>query len=176
MASKKELIEAQSFARRRLVTAFTSGASGTKETEPIRPLRGVVAGVVLTALVVVVGLVLGFVKKGLPDGWDNNHLVIAQDTGARYVTVDGVLYPVLNTASARLLLPAGQSAPVVTSSSQLRNTPLGHTVGIVGAPDQLPVPGSLVNTGWAACLDDDGTPTITVSAQPAARLSASALV
>ncbi|MCL2467810.1 MAG: type VII secretion protein EccB [Micrococcales bacterium] len=178
MANKKELIDAQSFARRRVVTAFTSGAAGSKEMEPIRPLRGVVAGVVLTVLVVVVGLVLGFVKKGLPDGWQDNHLVIAQDTGARYVTVDGVLYPVLNTASARLLLPAGQSAatPVVTTSSQLRGTPLGHPVGIVGAPDQLPEPGSLVNTGWAACLDDAGTPTVTVSARPPARTSTAALV
>lgn len=129
-------------------------------------MRGIVAGVALTVLVVLVGLILGFIRKGLPEGWEDNHLVIAQDTGARYVTVDGVLYPVLNTASARLLLPAEADAPVVTKSSQLRDVPLGRAVGIVGAPDQLPKPDALINTGWAACLDDAGTPTVTVGTGP----------
>ncbi|MCL2091336.1 MAG: type VII secretion protein EccB [Micrococcales bacterium] len=168
MANKKELIDAQSFARQRLVTAFTSGAGGNKEMEPARPLRGLVAGLALTVLVVLIGLILGFMRKGLPAGWEDNHLVLAQDTGARYVTVDGVLYPVLNTASARLLLPADGAKPVVTSSSQLRDVPLGHAVGIVGAPDQLPDPGALVNTGWAACLDEAGAPTVTVGSTTSA--------
>ncbi len=178
MANKKELIDAQAFARRRLVTAFTSGAGGTKEMEPARPMRGVAAGLALTVLVVLVGLVLGFMRKGLPEGWEDNHLVIAQDTGARYLTVDGVLYPVLNTASARLMLPAGDAgAPVVTTSSQLRDVPLGHAVGIVGAPDQLPDPDALINTGWAACLDQAGDPTVTVStSDSAAEASEDAMV
>lgn len=176
MANKKELIDAQSFARRRLVTAFTSGAGDTKEMEPARPMRGVAAGLALTVLVVLVGLILGYVRKGLPEGWEDNHLVLAQDTGARYVTVDGVLYPVLNTASARLLLPADGAKPVVTTSGQLRGTPLGHPVGIVGAPDQLPTPAALVNTGWAACLDEAGAPTVTISTTSTAVASGNALV
>jgi len=176
MASKKELIEAQSFSRRRLVTAFTSGAVGNKEMEPARPMGPVVAGLALAVLVIVVGVVVGFLHKGSPSGWENNHLVIAQDTGARYVSVDGTLYPVLNTASARLLVPAGQLQVFTTTSGQLKDAPLGHTVGIVGAPDQLPDPHTLINTGWTACLDDSGAPGVTVSTKPPATVAPDAAV
>ena len=45
MATKKDLVEAYSFSRRRLVTAFLSGAPGGREVEPSRPGRTVVGGV-----------------------------------------------------------------------------------------------------------------------------------
>ncbi|MFC8191282.1 type VII secretion protein EccB [Cellulomonas sp. NPDC057328] len=161
MASKKDLIEAQTFSRRRLLTAFTSGAPGGKELEPTKPMRGVVAGLALTALVVVGGLFYGFLRPGLPAGWDNNRLVVAEDTGARYVSVGGTLHPVTNTTSARLIVPAGEFDVVTTSAERLADAPLGQPVGIVGAPDQLPPADRLLATGWAACLvlPDGGTAT-----------------
>ncbi|QGQ19964.1 type VII secretion protein EccB [Cellulomonas sp. JZ18] len=172
MASKKDLIEAQTFSRRRLLTAFTSGAPGGKELEPAKPLRGVVAGLALTALVVVGGLFYGFLRPGLPTGWDNNRLVVAEDTGARYVSVAGTLHPVANATSARLIVPAGEFDVITTNAQRLADAPLGQPVGIVGAPDQLPPADRLLGTGWAACLvlDDaeDGP------AQVATTLSATA--
>ena len=42
MATKKDLVEAYSFSRRRLVTAFVSGAPGGREVEPARPGRSIV--------------------------------------------------------------------------------------------------------------------------------------
>ena len=45
MATKKDLVEAYSFSRRRLVTAFVSGAPGGREVEPARPGRTIVGGV-----------------------------------------------------------------------------------------------------------------------------------
>lgn len=156
MASKKDLIEAQTFSRRRLLTAFTSGAPGGKELEPAKPMRGVVAGLALTALVVVGGLFYGFLRPGLPSGWDNNRLVVAEDTGARYVSVGGTLHPVTNTASARLIVPAGEFDVVTTNAGRLADAPLGAPVGIVGAPDQLPPADRLLGTGWASCLVPDG--------------------
>ena len=39
MATKKDLVEAHAFSRRRLVTAFVSGAPGGREVEPVRPGR-----------------------------------------------------------------------------------------------------------------------------------------
>lgn len=152
MASKKDLIEAQTFSRRRLLTAFTSGAPGGKELEPAKPMRGVVAGLALTALVVVGGLFYGFLRPGLPAGWDNNRLVVAEDTGARYVSVAGTLHPVANTTSARLIVPAGEFDVVTTNAERLADAPLGQPVGIVGAPDQLPPADRLLDTGWGACL------------------------
>jgi hypothetical protein len=42
--------EACAYARRRLVTAFVSGAPGGQEPEPARPARAVVGGLVLAVL------------------------------------------------------------------------------------------------------------------------------
>src|SRR5919199_2837595 len=106
MASKRDLVEAHAFNRRRLVTAFLGGAPGGRELEPARPARAVVAGVVLAVLLLVGAAVAGYLRPGLPNGWNQNSLVIARNSGARYVATGGVLYPVANTTSARLLLPA----------------------------------------------------------------------
>lgn len=179
MASKKDLIEAQAFSRRRLLTAFTSGAPGGKELEPAKPLRGVVAGLALTALIVVGGLFYGMVRPGLPEGWDHNRLVVAEDTGARYISFEGTLHPVLNTASARLLVASGELAVVTTGSERLADAPLGAPVGIVGAPDQLPPADRLVGTGWTSCVapGEGGTPlTTTLSATPVATATDAAVV
>lgn len=154
MATKSDLIEAQNFSRRRLLSAFVSGAPGGKELEPATPLRAVIAAIALTALVLLVGLFYGFIRPGLPQGWENGKLVLVSDTGARFVTVDGVLHPVINTASARLLLPSDEYDVISTDQASLAGTPIGATLGIVGAPDELPAPGALVNAGWTACVAD----------------------
>ena len=59
MASKQELIQAHRFSRRRLLTAFTSGAPGGRELAPAKPLRGVVVGLALAVLTAVGTLVVG---------------------------------------------------------------------------------------------------------------------
>ena len=50
MATKKDLVEAHAFSRRRLVTAFVSGAPGGREVEPVRPGRVLIGGVALSVL------------------------------------------------------------------------------------------------------------------------------
>jgi type VII secretion-associated serine protease mycosin/type VII secretion protein EccB len=151
MATKKDLIEAQGFSRRRLLSAFVGGAPGGKELEPAKPLRAVAAGIALTAMLIIGGVFYGLVRPGLPDGWDNNKLIVASDTGARYVSINGTLYPVINTASARLLIPAGEYKVITTDQGTLEGIPVGQTIGIPGAPDALPAPQLLANNGWAAC-------------------------
>lgn len=155
MATKGDLIEAQNFSRRRLLTAFVSGAPGGKELQPSSPLRAVIAAIALTVLVVLVGVFYGLIRPGLPTGWENGKLVLVSDTGARFVTVEGVLHPVINTASARLLLPANQYGVISTDQATLAGTPVGDTLGITGAPDELPPTSGLINTGWSACVSDD---------------------
>ena len=173
MATKSDLIEAQNFSRRRLLTAFVSGAPGGKELEPAAPLRAVIAAIALTVAVVLVGLFAGLLRPGLPSGWDNGKLIVVTDTGARFVTVEGVLHPVVNTASARLLLPASGFEVLTTDRGNLDGVRVGETLGIVGAPDELPPPDGIVNSGWSACLTDDagldvrvgtGTPDVTDAA------------
>lgn len=159
MATKKDLIEAQGFSRRRLLTAFTSGAPGGKELEPAKPLRAVVAGIALAIMVIVGGVFYGLVKPGLPDGWQNNKVILVKDTGARYLAVDGELYPIINATSARLLLPAEgyKDNVLTTSASSIADIPIGPSIGILGAPDDVPAAGALMPDGWAACPTADGT-------------------
>jgi len=155
--TKKDLLDAQSFSRRRLLTAFTSGAPGGKELEPANPLRAVIAGVALAAMVVVGGVFYGLMRPGLPDGWANNTVLLVEDTGARYVAIGGVLYPVINATSARLLLSADSYAPITATADAIKDIPVGPAVGILGAPDDVPAPGDLVDDAWTACAAPDGT-------------------
>ena len=106
MATKKDLVEAQSFAKRRLTTAFVAGAPGGREVEPNNPLKAIIGGVALSVVLILGSLAFGWFKSSLPDDWGNDRLVIAKQSGARYVSIKKVLHPVINTTSARLLIPA----------------------------------------------------------------------
>lgn len=174
MATKKELIEAQGFSRRRLLSAFTGGAPGGKELEPAKPLRAVTAGIALTAMVLLGGLFYGMLRPGLPQGWENNRLIVATDTGARYVSVEGVLHPVINTASARLLIPEKEFSVISTDKSTLSGIEIGAPIGILGAPDDLPDPSSLQNSGWTACIDEDTAAAVSIAEKPVATVQPAA--
>ena len=152
MATKKDLVEAQSFSRRRLTTAFVSGAPGGREVEPDRPLRAVVGGLALTVVLVLGSMAFGWLRSSLPDDWKNDRLVIAEDSGARYVSVEGVLHPVVNTTSARLLIPADQFKVIAVPDQELEEIQRGPTLGILGAPDSLAPRDRLVGSGWVSCL------------------------
>jgi len=153
MATKKDLVEAQSFSRRRLTTAFVSGAPGGREVEPHRPLRAVVGGLALTAVLVLGSMAFGWLRSSLPADWQDNRLIIAEDSGARYVSLKGLLHPIVNTTSARLLIPSKDFRVLAVPDEELASIPRGATLGIVGAPDSLTPPERLVNSGWVACLD-----------------------
>ncbi|GAA4480790.1 type VII secretion protein EccB [Microbacterium panaciterrae] len=174
MATKKDLIEAQGFSRRRLLSAFTSGAPGGKELDPAKPLRAVTAGVALTIMVLLGGLFYGLLRPGLPQGWEDHRLIVATDTGARYVSVKGVLHPVINAASARLLIPSGQFDVIKTDQVTLAKIPVGPSLGILGAPDDIPAPSSLRNTGWTACVDGGAAPAVSIGGGSAVAASAGA--
>ncbi len=168
MASKKDLVEGQSFSRRRLITAFVSGAPGGREVEPGKPLRAVVGGVVLSAILVVGALAAGLLAPTLPDGWDQDSLVIAEDTGARYVALDGTLFPVINTASARLLIPSNYKV-VSAKADKLTKSKRGATLGIIGAPDAMPTTSGLIDSGWTACTSRARGLATTISRTPLAK-------
>lgn len=157
MATKKDLIEAQAFSRNRLLSAFIGGAPGGKELEPAKPLRAVFGGIALTAMVILAGVFIGLLRPGLPGGWENNRLVVARDTGARYVSVEGTLHPVINTVSARVLIPADEFAVVSVNQSSLAGIPIGGTIGILGGPDTLPAAKDLDGRNWLSCGTHENT-------------------
>ena len=168
MATKKDLVEAQAFSRRRLTTAFVAGAPGGREVEPQRPWRAIIGGLAVTALVAVGGLVAGVLSPGLPSGWDDNRLVIAKKSGARYVAIKKTLYPVINTTSARLLIPADEFKVVTVNDDKIATTPRGAAIGILGAPDSLTPAGRLSRTGWVSCVAQSGAQRTVVGQRAAA--------
>ena len=71
MGTQRDLVEAQTFNRRRLVTAFVSGAPGGRELEPARPGRAVVAGLALALLLVAGAAVSGGLPGRTPGDGDD---------------------------------------------------------------------------------------------------------
>src|SRR5690349_22826073 len=109
MATKRDLVEAHQFSRRRLITAFVSGAPGGREVEPARPGRVLVGGLALALLVVAGGAVTGLISGRDEADWKQPGLVISKDRGQPYlvsVPDHGPLSfrPLVNITSARLIL------------------------------------------------------------------------
>ncbi|MDO9457850.1 type VII secretion protein EccB [Nocardioides sp.] len=158
MATKKDLVEAYSFSRRRLVTAFVSGAPGGREVEPSRPGRAVVGGLALAVLLVAAGAVLGILKSPTSIDWGEEGLVSEKESGAVYLNLlkpdgsgDNELRPLANITSAMLIFGSGVRADRVPHDEIADQDP-GAPIGILGAPQTPPDPDKLVQTGWTACL------------------------
>ena len=158
MPSKQELIQAQRFSRRRLLTAFTSGAPGGRELVPAKPMRGVALGVVLAVLVAGGSLLAGLFTGTLPEGWKQASVVLVKGEGTRYAVLEGRAYPVLNMASARLA--TGTADVLEVTPEQLDEVERMETpIGIADAPDALPAPDRLITGAWITCVTDGGVAT-----------------
>jgi ESX secretion system ATPase EccB len=150
MQTRRDQLQAYRFVTRRIVSALLSGEPETTE-RPMRRFGLAVFGSAMVAAIVFAGVgVYGFIFPSgakLPDP----AIVIERETGARYVFIDGELHPVLNYASARLLL--GSDSPAVSRVSQrsLRAYPRGAAVGIANLPDPLPDRSAITNGAWSAC-------------------------
>lgn len=130
---------------------------------PRRPAARLVGACVVAAVTLAGTWLPGRLSADLPDGWDHDTIVVT-DTGARYVALDGILYPVANAVSARLLVPPSPGRFIQVSDRQLDTAPRGTEIGITGAPDSLPSTGGLSDTGWTACLTDQARPQVRLAA------------
>ena len=170
MATKKDLVEAYSFSRRRLVTAFLSGAPGGREVEPSRPGRTVVGGLALAVLLIAGAAIASVLASRTPEDWNQVGLVVTRgDQPATYVILDvqdpPKLIPVINITSAQLILGADVKATSVDQEVVDDETP-GIPIGILGAPQTLPRPDRFIETGWTACTDDQVGIAMDVSGDP----------
>lgn len=147
MATHSERAAAEGFARRRVAQAL----HGSSAQQPESPLRRTIAAVCLAGLVYGGIAASTALRGGLPAGWDTNSVVVT-GSGARYVGLDGVLYPVVNASSARLLVPASSFHVVTVSDDQLTGARRGASIGIVGGPESVPGQARLAATGWTACV------------------------
>lgn len=145
MATRKDLLKAQSFTSRRMIAAFVD----RDPDDPTPPLRrigtatfvSVLIGVVLLAGTTLLGLLGGGTAN---DSWKQEQNVILSDaqSGALFVYQDEVLYPMADVASARLFAagrnPSGQPRVIEVKTEALRGVEMGPEHGIPGAPRQLP--------------------------------------
>ncbi len=173
MATKRDLVEAYSFSRRRLVTAFVSGAPGGREVEPTRPGRTIVGGLALAVLLVAGAAIAGVFAPKDPSDWAKPGLIVSKETGAAYVILEEsdhpVLRPVINITSARLILGTGaEPEPRILSQRTIDAQTIGEDIGILGAPASLPTPSLLVDGGWTACTGDRQGLRLAVAEDPAA--------
>ncbi|MFI9205870.1 type VII secretion protein EccB [Streptomyces sp. NPDC053048] len=165
MASRRDELNAYTFAKKRTVAAFLQPSpSGSDEGAP-RPLRTVLPGVVAGALLVAGFGAWGVFKPVAPKGWDDvaAHVIVGSDSTTRYVVLETEgrkqLHPVLNLASARLLIKPGKPGVIKVRESELDNGRIsrGPTLGIPYAPDRMP---SAAQAGkqkqWAVCQQPGG--------------------
>ncbi|WP_323791315.1 type VII secretion protein EccB [Nocardioides sp.] len=177
MATKKDLVEAYSFSRRRLVTAFVSGAPGGREVEPARPGRAVIGGMALAVLLLAGAAVLNIIGSPVELDESKPQLISAKESGADYVLVAAPgseelqLRPVINITSAMLLLGADVE-PLVVPRDKLTGLTPGQPIGILQAPATPPPVEALIASGWTACAGvgpgsgEAGGLKVTVSATP----------
>lgn len=160
MATKKDLVEAYSFSRRRLVTAFVSGAPGGREVEPSRPGRAIVGGIALAVLLIAGGAVAGVFKSRPDADWRSTGLVISKEEDQYYVIInnddgeDPLLRPVSNITSAQLILGVDQSESREVPEEEIQQEERGAPIGILEAPATVPSTSNLIQDGWTACTGD----------------------
>ncbi|MFD6422841.1 type VII secretion protein EccB [Streptomyces sp. NPDC060198] len=160
MASRRDELNAYTFAKRRLIAQFVQPhPSGSEEGAP-RPLRAVVPGTVVGVVILAVFGAWGLFKPVAPTGWDtpNENVIIASESTTRYVVLKTngktQLHPVLNMSSAKLLLDPDKGKVINVAESELDSgkIPHGATLGIPYAPDRLPDGGDAgAAKRWAVC-------------------------
>ncbi|RXS78850.1 type VII secretion protein EccB [Streptomyces sp. TM32] len=164
MASRRDELNAYSFARKRTNAAFLKPLpNGSIESAP-KPLKAVVPSIVMGVVVLVGFGACGILKPVAPQGWDTvgANVVVGSDSTTRYVVLPNtdasgkshkLLHPVLNLASARLLLDPNKFQVVQVKDSELDGKlPHGPAVGIPYAPDRLPGTDEVDKPKvWAVC-------------------------
>ncbi|WOC13420.1 type VII secretion protein EccB [Gordonia sp. MP11Mi] len=115
--------------------------------------RALVTGVVIAVLILAGAGVYGLIRPAPSVG---DAQIVTDPGGAMFVRIDEVMHPVLNLASARLVVGSPASVKAVSAAS-LREHPRGPTLGIPGAPASLPGAADDGDSAWTVCDGADGT-------------------
>ena len=168
MADDHDAIDSLAFRRWQVLLAFTRGSRNLGEALVRRPNRPLYAGVAVALVVCLVVGVRALLGHGPPADWDaDGTLVIDRDAGGRYLAADGMLRPVLNLTSLRLLSGGALPRAVQVDHRILAARSFGPPVGIPGAPDQPPtlvVPAAR----WMACQGGRGELHLLIGLPPGA--------
>ncbi|MFD8755016.1 type VII secretion protein EccB [Kitasatospora sp. NPDC059577] len=159
MASRRDELNAYTFARKRTVGAFLLPAGGGSDEDAPRPVKAVLPSILVGAVAVAGFGLWGVFKPSAPLKWDDGKNIIqGKQSTTRYVVLtdpDGRtkrLHQVLNMSSARLVLPAEAKVVVVDDGVLDRYPNHGPTIGIPYAPDKLPTKDNASQSmKWAVC-------------------------
>lgn len=116
------------------------------------------------ALILLAGLVMSFIKPAPVRG---DAMIVATQSGGRYVMHDGALHPVLNLSSARLITGKADSVKTV-KDAQLAEYPRGLLMGIPGAPDEM-LPRTDEVSRWAVCSQYDSASALVLTPKTSTR-------
>jgi type VII secretion protein EccB len=111
--------------------------------------RAVSVGIVISVLVCLGAALLAYFKPLGKRGEDS--LLVDRTTNQLYVVMpgSGLLHPVYNLSSARLVL-GNPGSPNAVKSDELNRMPKGQPIGIPGAPYATPV-ASVPESMWTLC-------------------------
>lgn len=154
MQTRSDHVQAYQFATARMSSALVTGTTHQGDAPMRRSSMGVITGAVIGVLICVAALVVGLISPGGATSWKlPRTIVVEKETGNRYLYIDGVLRPTLNTASAMLYFGSdgGPATFRQVSRKSLVGVPHGAPVGIPGAPDSVPQPGSMLAGDWILC-------------------------
>ena len=156
VTSSKDNLQAHRFINRRVRAALLDGnADGER---PLSRLGvGTYAGIFVSVALLAVAGIVGVLRPGGSRAWSEpGAFIVESETGGRYVFLDGVLHPVLNYASGKLLL--GEQLHVVSVSVRsLESAPHGPPVGIASAPDSVPDAAHMAGSTWSVCAGGDAS-------------------
>jgi type VII secretion protein EccB len=149
---KRDQLHAHRHLVGRLVSAMVHGHPEAEQPAMRRANLGSVLGVALGLLGMAGAAALGMFLPRPDQGWRNTGtIIVEQETGNRYLLIDGVLYPTLNFASARLAAGEGGGVLRTVPRATLDGLPHGHPIGIPGAPDAVPDASRLLSAPWLVC-------------------------
>ena len=133
--------------------------------EPIRAsMQSLMAGAVL-AIIMLAGCALLAMIRPQP-ALANAPIVMGKQSGALYVRIGETLHPVLNLASARLIMRTNAD-PQPVPESELSHSKRGLLLGIPGAPQFLGIPLGEDELRWTVCDSGGAAPSTTVVIGPA---------
>ena len=152
MSSRRDQLFSYQFMVQRVISAFVYRDAELVQT-PFRRAGGTLFIGAMIGVLALAGVgVYGLLVQGGKQTWRSDQvLIMEKDTGARYVYLNGVLHPVVNYASARLILKKQQLGTVSVARASLKDAPRGAPLGITGAPDSLPDQKRLIRSSWVLC-------------------------
>ncbi|GAA2565551.1 hypothetical protein GCM10010435_42900 [Winogradskya consettensis] len=152
MQTQRDHVHAHTFMVGRLSSALVEGDPTRAEIPGRRAQTGFLIGIILVALVVGGFAVYGWIVPGGSNAYKTaGAILVEKESGNRYVYLNGVLYSTPDLTSAMLIQGAKSQVKLISKNS-LKDVPRGGTLGVSGAPKEVPAAGDLFAGPWLTCL------------------------